>query len=229
MRASMIAEVASRKSVGDIFEFGRYMVQAAVKPYKYPAKIYKSMEWYVLAREGSRMLLLSKDCVDWEFIDGTGHPQTWENCFARKELLPAFFKDTFTEEEKSLIIPVWLETKDNVKFGTKGGEDTTDQIFFLSIEEFQKYVFPEAARSSLYMVDRLTEDSEEQKEEKYELWHEPADWWLRSPGEEQYCNAVVSSRGDLWEEGLENGADEVGIRPAIWIDLTAAQDDELPF
>ena len=229
MRASVIAEVAGRKKIGDLMELGRYMVQAAIKPYNYPAKSYKSMEWYVLAREGSRMLLLSKDCVDWEFIDGTGHPQTWENCFARKELLPAFFKDTFTEEEKSLILPVRLKTMDNVTYGTKGGEDTTDRIFLLSMEEFQKYVFPEAARASLYMVDYLTGDFEEKKEAKYELWHEPADWWLRSPGEEQCCNVVVSSRGELWEEGLENGADEVGIRPAIWIDLAAAQDDELPF
>ena len=223
MRASVIAKMAARKSVGDILEFGRYQVQSGMKPYSYKAKVYKSMEWFVLAIEGTRMLLLSRDCVDWEFIDGTGHPQTWENCYARKELLPDLFKTCFTDEERRLIVQSKLHTENNPVYGTKGGADTTDFMFFLSIEEFRKYVFPAAAPSSLFLLEQMDIFNPE-KEDEYELFWEKSVWWLRSPGEEQYCNAVVNTRGELDVEGLENGCDEIGIRPAVWIDVNVSPD-----
>ena len=228
MKASTIAKIAERKNVGDILNFGRYRVPSSGKPYDYGAEIYKPMEWYVLAKEDTRMLLLSRECVDWDFIDGTGRSQTWDHCYARKDLLPAIYSACFTKEEKRMIMPVKLHTAENPVSGTRGGRDTLDLLFFLSIEEFQKYVFPEAAPARLYLLDKM-DIFDPEKENIYEMNYENTTWWLRSPGGKQNCFAVVNRLGELETDGLENDLDEIGIRPAVWIDLNALFDDDLPF
>ena len=229
LKASSIAETAARKDVGGILVFGKYMVQAGMKPYDYPIRLYKDMEWFILAREGTKMLLLSRDCIDWDFIDGTSRPQTWENCYVRKELLPAFLSDSFTEQEMSLITPVRVHIEDSLLYGTKGGADTDDFVFLLSTEEFRKYVFPEAAAAPLFQLDQ-PEISGPERGSRYELFQPDTCWWLRSPGADQSSNAIVNERGELDEAGLDNSADEVGIRPALWIDLAlAGVKEDLPF
>jgi hypothetical protein len=221
MRMTAHVKYLNRKQAGDLLEFGRYLVPTPCKPYPYPVKIYRAMEWYVLAREGSRMLLLSKNCIDWDFLDGTGYPQTWEHCYMRKKILPEFMEQLFTEEEKKLIAPTRLHTGDNHMYKTRGGNDTTDQLFLLSTEEFKRYLPNMEASAGLYFLEEEL-FPREGEENTYELCMEKYVWWLRSPGGEQTCNAVVWPDGTLDQEGLENGCDEVGIRPAVWIDLSAA-------
>lgn len=232
MKAYFRENIARSIQAGSILRLGRYMLPTSGKPYDLDIKIYKDLEWIVLHREGMRVLLLSRDIVDWDFIDGTGNPQTWENCFARKEILPKFYEECFTDKEKRLIVPVKLFTDDNPVFGTKGGRSTIDYVFLLSAEEFRKYVSPEAAAAPMYMLERcFLKGLEEEK--NFELFQHNTEWWLRTPGAEQYCNAIVNRYGELDLEGLENGSDEVGIRPAIWINLIEILqedgDDDLPF
>lgn len=59
---------------------------------------------------------------------------TWMNCELRKYLNGAFL-DSFSEEDKSKIVPTTIKNYDNLWFGTIGGDDTVDNIFLLSIEE----------------------------------------------------------------------------------------------
>ena len=225
-------DYTQRIKEGSILRLGRYILPTSGKPYDLDIKIYKDLEWIVLLREGMRLLLLSRDVVDWDFIDGTGHPQTWENCYVRKEILPKFYEECFTDKERRLIMPVKLFTDDNPVFGTKGGRSTVDYVFLLSAEEFRKYVFPEAAAAPMYMLETCFLKSLEE-ENNYELFQHNTEWWLRTPGAEQHCNAIVNRYGELDLEGLENGSDEVGIRPAIWINLLEVlqedEDDDLPF
>lgn len=59
---------------------------------------------------------------------------TWADCELRKYLNGEFY-DKFSEINKSRIIPVTNKNPDNPWYGAKGGEDTQDNIFLLTIED----------------------------------------------------------------------------------------------
>ena len=116
---------------------------------------------------------------EWEAV-------TWEHCSLRKWLNGAYFNETFSEEEKAAIIETRLTNADNPQYGTRGGNDTTDRIFLLSIEEAEKYFSGDA--------DRATGE-----------W-----WWLRSPGDYSLYAAYVNYGG-----GIVNGSCSVGIHGSV--------------
>ncbi len=101
---------------------------------------------------------------------------TWERCTLRKWLNEDFYS-SFTDEEKAMIIDTTVVNRDNKKYGTKGGNDTTDKIFLLSIEEAEKQFANDASRA-------------------VGSW-----WWLRSPGYSQNYAAGVDDDGSLYLHG----------------------------
>ena len=123
---------------------------------------------------------------EWEAV-------TWEHCSLRKWLNGAYFNETFSEEEKAAIIETRLTNADNPQYGTRGGNDTTDRIFLLSIEEAEKYFSGDA--------DRATGE-----------W-----WWLRSPGDYGGLAARVDNGGVVHYFGSVDL--DYGVRPAFKIDL----------
>ena len=47
-------------------------------------------------------------------------------------------------------------------------------------------------------------------------------WWLRSPGDDRYCAAVVNSDGWVYGDGSRvNGSDD-GVRPALHLHLSSS-------
>ena len=47
-------------------------------------------------------------------------------------------------------------------------------------------------------------------------------WWLRSPGDDRYCAAVVNSDGWVYGDGSRvNGSDD-GVRPALHLNLSSS-------
>ena len=107
-------------------------------------------------------------------------------------------KKIFSKKEQNSILTTDVINSDNAQYGTKGGSNTKDKIFLLSIDEFNKY-FNEGDQA----VARYKNDSND--------W-----WWLRSPGSTQDHAADVNGIGPLDENG-----DTVdyfrGIRPALWV------------
>ncbi len=119
-----------------------------------------------------------------EFID-----VTWEKCTLRKWLNEDFYS-SFTDEEKAKIAKTTVVNSDNKKYGTKGGNDTTDKIFLLSIDEAEKLFANDATRA-------------------VGSW-----WWLRSPGCFQDYAASVYDSGLLIHDG-SYVRHESGVRPAL--------------
>ncbi len=113
----------------------------------------------------------------------------WQVCTLRKYLNGEFY-NSFSDEEKAMIQEVTNKNSDNAEYGTKGGNDTKDKIYLLSIDEAK----------SLSKNMRAASD-----------W-----WWLRSPGGFQSDAADVSSDGDINTYGYDVDH-ERGVRPAMTI------------
>ena len=64
---------------------------------------------------------------------------TWENCSLRKNLNGLFLTKTFSKEEQELILETQVVNADNPVRGTESGNDTTDRLFLLSLDEALVY------------------------------------------------------------------------------------------
>lgn len=100
----------------------------------------EAIEWYVVAREDGKALLLSKYILKESKYDYEEIVEPfWENCLLRSWLNDDFYNSAFVKEESDLIYETTLNNNDNPVWGTKGGNDTEDKVFILSIEEIAKY------------------------------------------------------------------------------------------
>lgn len=204
---------------GDLVILGSYLLPGGCKPID--VKIKMPITWIVLHREGTRLLLLSQYCLDWDFFDGSGPlfgpaPNTqWSRSSVRPWLNGEFFDSAFRDPEKAVILETQVETADNPEYKTKGGEATRDRLFLLSAEEVDTYLKDtDFATAEIFFGDSPMDDSL-----TAELSMETYEWWLRTPGGEQNCVAVVCRDGSVDLYGMDSDADEVGIRPAMWIDV----------
>ena len=97
-------------------------------------------DWLVLKREKDHMLLLMKDVLEpGEQYHEESRAITWEKCTLRKWLNEDFY-NTFTPEEQARILETHLENPDNEEYETKGGNDTDDKVFLLSLDEAEEYM-----------------------------------------------------------------------------------------
>ncbi len=175
--------------VGDVLRFGTYNDE--------------TIEWLVLDKKDSKALVISKDVLFQKEYNDERSNVTWETCTLRSYLNNDFYNLVFTEEEKKLIAKSKIENPDNPEDGTKGGNDTEDYIFLLSVDEASKYFKTDKDRSC---------------GEK---------WWLRSPGWRQDYAACVDYSGGI-TYGINVSGDyysgryvrsNYGVRPALWLDL----------
>ena len=105
---------------GDVVSFGKY-------------------EWYIIDKTVEHCTLLCKKIVENLRYHEKNEAITWENCTLRKWLNEDFFNE-FEAEEKALIADTNIINSDNAKYGTKGGNNTVDKIFILSLDEITNYL-----------------------------------------------------------------------------------------
>ncbi len=103
--------------------------------------------WRVLDIQDNVALLITEDIIEQCAYHDAYKDITWADCSLRKYLNGEFY-DKFSEADKSRIISVLNKNLDNQWYGSKGGVDTKDSIFLLSVEEVCKYFGD--SRSKLY-------------------------------------------------------------------------------
>lgn len=216
--------------VGDVVTMGEYC--HGRNPYSSFATKFP-IRWLVLEKDDDKALLISLFNVDFfQFVDGQdysdivdrGELVCWKSSTVRTWLNEGLYQWIFSEVEKSCVCESVVHTPDNPIYGTDGGEDTTDCLFLLSIEEAEKY-FPTDE-------SRKTQIVPEVDIEQYDLMPgthtlnttDYYDWWLRSPGAMEDYFASVGRFGDIMEEGQWSSDEEVSIRPAMWIDLNKVKE-----
>ena len=154
-----LLETDKEVKVGDVVTMGEYCHN------KYPHGSYYTkfpIKWLVLENEGNRALLVSlfnvnvypfiKDDEYFEIVD-RGELVCWKSSTVRTWLNEGLYQWIFTEKEKSCVCESVIHTPDNPIYGTDGGEDTTDYLFLLSIEEAENYFPTDEARKTQIVPD----------------------------------------------------------------------------
>lgn len=169
------------------------------------------IEWLVLDVQNGKALLLTKYCVDCILYNDTYRGwQPWSDSLYRAWLNDDFYMSAFSENERSYILSTYNVNSNNPQFGTRGGPDTWDYLFALSIEEVQSYLSRDQmkARPTAYTKAYGVEMNQK---------NGCAWWWLRSPGEAESNAAIVWSSGVMEIAGIYVSYGACGVRPAIWV------------
>ncbi len=155
------------------------------------------IEWLVLDKKDGRLLVISRYALDYRPYHEKSESITWENCSLRKWLDDDFLNKAFSANERSMIRSTTIETEDS--------KDTKDKVFLLSTSEAEHYF--DSSEVGQY---EATAYAKAQGKVAY------CTWWLRSPGFDTDCAAIVNYSGFI-----NLGGDYVDInyavRPVMWI------------
>lgn len=174
-----------------------------------------AVEWLVLDKKDGKALLISKYCLDAKEYDKNENNEsvTWENSTLWQWLNSCFINEAFTDEEKALICGTHLQNPDNPEYGTDGGNDTTDKVFLLSIDEATRYFASDKARMA-EATDYAKEQGIYVSGKNGNSW-----WWLRSLGRNKSDTAYVDIGGSVRNYGSYANDGESGVRPAMWVNI----------
>lgn len=193
-------------SIGSKVQFGQFTLNS-----EFITKKKSPVEWIVLDKSASRMLLLadrSLECLPYSDLKTN---TSWETSTLRKWLNNEFINTTFSSQEQRYILSTTLTNAANPNGGT-AGNGTTDKVFLLSYDEFFKYVnkTPHATTQITY----------------YALWHRkgalsgmPSAWWLRTPGANAGTACEVGTNGYPVTNYCTDVTERRDVRPAIWVTL----------
>ncbi len=173
------------------------------------------IEWLVLDKKDGKALLISKYCLDAKEYDKNENNEfvTWETCTLRQWLNGDFINETFSGAEKALICDTYLQNPDNPEYGTDGGNDTTDKVFLLSIDETSKYLSDKIVRKA-EATDYAKDKGIFVSEENGKSW-----WWMRSPGSDDLCASCMGNDGFVHGDGQMIEDQTCGVRPAMWVNI----------
>ena len=193
--------------VGDYITFGTYEQDGDEKNGK------EKIEWLVLDKQGSRILVISKYVIDsqWYYDKYDTYNIHWETSYIRQWLNNIFIVNAFTAEEREKIpaVTVTADANPDPDYESFQGNNTNDQIFLLSINEVNRYFSSDEERiciSTNYAVNNGCRAG-------------ACRWWLRTVGMWSALSAVVVTNGAIDESGDSVTYTDIGVRPAMWIEL----------
>ncbi len=202
------------------------------------------IEWEILDQNENGTLIVSRYVLDRVHYHNWPSDATWEKCLLRSWINENFYNTAFDDEEKESINTVTIANEDNPWQGTPGGNDTSDNIFVLSISEIMKY-YPDSPKEGMGYCESLmipaTPYAESRGVSTYtvkendlkdlpeyfadKVGESGACWWLRSPGLSTYSACSVSGFGYLEVRIEDTSKDEdYGVRPALYINANVSWD-----
>ena len=206
---AMFALANNYTAVRSVISFGHYIQDKNTSTEKKP------IEWIVLAVEDGKALLLSQYVLDCQQYNTEKIDDSWEACTLRTWLNGTFLSAAFSKAELPSILLYDVSNADsegNGSWSTIGGIDTQDKVFLLSFSETNTYFEDDKAREVIgtaYADDMGSSRA---------IFSGNSDWWLRSPGGRQNEASFVGSNGSYYSASV---SDKVGVRPALWLNLTS--------
>ncbi|MBR6007397.1 MAG: hypothetical protein IK064_07180, partial [Clostridia bacterium] len=222
--------------VGSVVLFGAYPQGRITSDKKDP------IEWIVLERDGSRMLLISKYALDalpymrYDY-DPTNTEVSWQTSLLRDWLNGEFMSIAFDEGESRMLRRTVIN--DMLPDGSYGMK-TADRVFLLSIGEAKTYFPDEEARKCTPTLYALG----------FGAYRSSVDgtclWWLRNPADEakiaefledEASNvssfvipraACVGTAGEFVEVGHEILNRGYAVRPTVWVDIEPTSELQFP-
>lgn len=168
----------------------------------------EAISWMVLDVRDDKVLLISQYCLDAAQYHSSQRAVTWETCDLRQWLNSTFLEEAFTYSQQCKILDTEISTPVSAYGNRTGGNDTTDKLFCLSIDEANTYFSSSA--------DRKAELTKYASGRTVYNW-----WWLRSPGgESDAAKAIVNGNGTVTTGGnwVDNND---AVRPAMWVSIDA--------
>ncbi len=197
----------SSAQIGDYVSFGSYEQDNDAENGK------EGIEWQVIDKQDNRVLVISALALECKPYNTEYMNVTWENCSLRQWLNNDFLNEAFSEQEKAMIPTVMIADGVNYGYGTESGRVTQDKVFLLSMDEVSGYAREDSERMCLpsfhAVVNGVYED-----EYNGNCW-----WWLRTPGMSEVHAAQVDCDGKVSEKGSFVNYDNIGVRPAMWIEI----------
>nr|MCR5201804.1 DUF6273 domain-containing protein [Lachnospiraceae bacterium] len=179
----------------------------------------ENLTWRVLKRNNNKVLIITNKVIDVIPYNKEWGDITWSECTLRKYLNNDFINTSFSSSIIKQIETVTLKNPDNKILGTKGGPDTQDRVFCLSMDEAETYFKDDndrVAKPTDYAISRA-------KEDKLKSFLDDktggGKYWLRTPGSGQYYAALVRGSGNADFSGNYVVSASGGIRPALWLRL----------
>ena len=216
-KASYHQELLTNASVGDVVYYGRYEQNNKW------ADGLEDIEWYVITKDGNKILLLSKYALD-IMAFSTNQSCTWDKSTLRTWANSNFYTSAFSDQEKQSILTTYVSTPPNPSYGTSGGSATNDKIFLLSIQEIQSLLTSDqrTAYFTPYAFDKFSFPQYYPNME--------CSWFLRTPSNGKGNVSYVTDDGEI--HGIITGKtystgtkptvnDYYGFRPAMWIVLNS--------
>ena len=210
IRPQYNSEKRKNSKVGEYIFFGSYEQDNNSSNGK------EDIEWLVLAREGQRILVISRYVLDCKQYHSSKIDVTWAHCSLRKWLNGTFVNDAFSSDEQKMVITTTVFAEKNPSYDTSPGSDTNDKVFLLSLSEVNKYFKTNDERTcspTKYAVAQGVGYSD-----KFNAACEIM-WWLRSPGQDSRKAVLVVNEGTVISWGDFVDDDFCGVRPALWINL----------
>jgi hypothetical protein len=207
--------------------------------------VFAGYEWLVLEISEGQALLLSSLITERRIYHGpdvltsdgpryTELGTTWAECKLRAYLNGEFYEG-FSESDRALIVethnvnpdnPWYYEERSNSFYDDRiprGGEDTIDKIFILSVDEVVKYFGDSgqlANKPERYLDSEIDDEYNEARiAYRREGWEN--NWWLRTPGIRSSQAVEVNANGTISMMGGTVYNIYAGVRPALWLNLAA--------
>lgn len=193
--------------------------------------IFDRYEWRVLDVKSNTALIITEEIIEQRAYHDAYKDITWADCALRKYLNGEFY-DEFNETDQLRIIPVVNKNPDNQWYGSKGGVDTMDRVFLLSLEEVCTYFgdsrskLQNRGKNQRYWFERKDENNSKRiaklQGKEWGWW-----WWLRSPGRVNVKAVYIfGTDGNIGIQGnnilkgnISDGKCTGGVRPALWLKL----------
>ena len=212
------SSIVPQAEVGDIISFGSYEQDNNVSNGPEP------IEWIVLSSFQGKILVISKYVLDSkpiyreDYANGTWEEKgNWESCFLRAWLNDTFFNTDFSVKELKYISSTNVTSDWNPDWDSWQGNDTKDKIFLLSAIEADVYFDSDESRKCIPTAYAIAQGDDNDKYKSMSAG-EPCWWWLRTAGP-KYSFADCIINGMIDTAGIRWGRDDIGVRPALWLDI----------
>ena len=219
---------SSGSNAGEIITFGTYEQDNNTSNGK------EAIEWIILEkRSDGSLFVVSRYALDRQSYNAGYVDMTWEKCALRSWLNNTFYNAAFSSAEKAKIQTTTVVNENNPYTGTKGGNNTQDKVFLLSLSEVNKYFGSTALSSQGYSINPKSACAptpyakvhntftynfsanyyaEEMKQFSGNCWY-----WLRTPGPTARRAAYVNNIGEAGYASFYIYNTDCAVRPAMVI------------
>ncbi len=199
------------------------------------------IKWRVLSVDGDDAFLVADQNLDVQKYNDTYTDVTWETCTMRSWLNGYgtasnqegkdytdnnFMDNAFTPGEQAAIKTTTVVNEDSPDYGTKGGNDTQDKVYLLSIGEVKEPAYGFSSDRTKYDKGRRAKNTDYAKAQgaytnTFEEYAGNGVWWLRSPGIISYYASGVNHYGDVITVGNSVYYNYNAVRPALHLNLSS--------